>query len=930
MFINKETFEKARSKNALLGFFFAQRTGSRALVRWLGGKIPSEKLYFYRNVPNFVHWKKTPDDVLEQAQAYAGFSDFVPRDLGGRPFAAFSVVRHPLFRIASLYEVSKRDKLLVYHPIAAKSSFEDFYRHVAVDRPYYFHNLCCFRIAGDTSFGAAQEAMNKHYAAVGLTDQIGSLTRVISDNLGWSLDPLRDETPDEEKYASYLTSLAVDEILSKNKDDVQLYEYIRGLGQAQKSGMSSFAADSPSADAPTTTSRSVRTCPNCGNGLETVDDGGGCPNCKTPARTRSLVQLVERVVGPQVAAAGVGQLPLLAFAPTGAERKILAPYFEKLQSVSLYGKYGADHMSGVDVRDMQDKFAPDSFSGAFGILLFDYFPEHEAALAELYRVIAPGGLLFTLILPTRIKPNAEPPEVTKRIQPRPGYFDYIPAGGELLNVKVGQDWLLAAIARNGFEPQQVRILDEPSGETQEWFIGFKPKSAGKAPFRHVPLPRAAKEKKVAKTLPPEQAQRRPVMPSRTSRTPAHGGLTAGFEQEFQIAVDPAFGFRNVNLKLAIPPVPMAGRTASFAEHRGHTVVAVMIGGMLVSEDLGRSWNVLQLSGEEETDFVNCFTTKSGDRLLQVKSPEDATVRAPDLSGAVYRYDKAWNCKSRMVEGQLHHWHGSCSIDQAGETIIWAEYPDNKGKYIPGGEADAVNSRVFRSRDGGATWEVVFSQTWQEIRHFHVVAADPHVPGQWWLSSGDRPSESRVWVSRDDGTTWVDVTDPAPKVLLHRAFQKSAQAVYRFTDIWLGQDEIIWGSDDWLGSPSLVNDLNALPGRRSGARMFRSPRTSPLAPRDAGWIGNPVRSITDLGPALLITTESKQNVLKRPQVYLMSKKNEGLLQELFTIGVEGGGGSGFTFSRASRTLTDGVMFSFRGARDLAELPTRIVRWEIKFD
>jgi hypothetical protein len=92
----------------------------------------------------------------------------------------------------------------------------------------------------------------------------------------------------------------------------------------------------------------------------------------------------------------------------------------------------------------------------------------------------------------------------------------------------------------------------------------------------------------------------------------------------------------------------------------------------------------------------------------------------------------------------------------------------------------------------------------------------------------------------------------------------------------------------------------------------------------------VRSVTDLGPALLITTEGKRDVLKRPQVFLMSKTGEGLLKELFTIQVEGNGPTGFTYSRASRVAVDGVMFSFRGARDLAALPTRIVRWDIKFD
>ena len=203
---------------------------------WCAGsarRFRSDKVYVHHNVPNFVHWKKTPSEDLKNSLAYAGFSEFVPRDLGGRPFAAFSLVRHPVYRIASLYEVSKRDKSLVYHRVAAASSFEDFYRHVAADRPYYFSNLCCYRIANQDSFAAAQEAMSKHYAAVGLADQIAAMTRGIADNIGWSIEPLTDQTSDVVKYAKYLESPALDEILSNNKEDLRLFEYVQSAGSDQ-------------------------------------------------------------------------------------------------------------------------------------------------------------------------------------------------------------------------------------------------------------------------------------------------------------------------------------------------------------------------------------------------------------------------------------------------------------------------------------------------------------------------------------------------------------------------------------------------------------------------------------------------------------------------------------------------------------------------
>jgi hypothetical protein len=348
--------------------------------------------------------------------------------------------------------------------------------------------------------------------------------------------------------------------------------------------------------------------------------------------------------------------------------------------------------------------------------------------------------------------------------------------------------------------------------------------------------------------------------------------------------------------------------------------------VLVSEDLGQSWQCVHLPDARDIEFENCFTTESGDHLLQVKSGQKGVS-----DGTVFLYDSRWSLRSRSSVGR-HRWHGSRSIGQSGNTIMWAEYPYNGAKYTQGQEHLGENSRVWRSLDSGATWEPVFEQTGLEIRHFHTIVPDPYVPRQWWLSSGDRAKESKVWLSSNDGDSWSEVTNPYPQVRLHPIAMHTAQAVHRYTDIWFGPDEVVWGTDDFLGLDLLPDGIDSgtpAGAPRAGARMFRSQRTTPLQPVDAGWIGNPVRSITDVGPALLITTESKTKLLPEPQVFLMAKNGTGLLTELCTIETFSDR-SGFTHSRASAVARNGVFFSFRALRDLATLSPRILKWKVDFD
>ena len=234
---------------------------------------------------------------------------------------------------------------------------------------------------------------------------------------------------------------------------------------------------------PAARSRRLRltSCPICGDPIETVVDGENCPGCNQRARTRSLGPLMEEVVWPAIDQTLAARAPLLAFASVQSERKLI-DHGIALTSVSLYGNYGSEHQEGVDVRDLQ-AFETASFCGAYSILLFDYFLEHERALRELARVIAPGGMFFTLIGPHRILEGNEPPKSEQEIEARADYFDYLPESHGMLDIKVGRRWLLEAIGRSGFDPLHAYVEDVPTGKVHEWFVARREESSRTAGSR---------------------------------------------------------------------------------------------------------------------------------------------------------------------------------------------------------------------------------------------------------------------------------------------------------------------------------------------------------------------------------------------------------------------------------------------------------------
>jgi hypothetical protein len=133
-----------------------------------------------------------------------------------------------------------------------------------------------------------------------------------------------------------------------------------------------------------------RECPCCGGRFRRMSRlvisgwGGICPRCRSHRRHRAIALLLAR-----------GELPgrrLLHFAP----EPLLDPVFHHLSDVE---RVTADLHAPADLRlDITDMDLPDS---SFDLVLcshvLEHVPDDRAALRELHRVLADGGLALVLV-----------------------------------------------------------------------------------------------------------------------------------------------------------------------------------------------------------------------------------------------------------------------------------------------------------------------------------------------------------------------------------------------------------------------------------------------------------------------------------------------------------------------------------------------------
>jgi hypothetical protein len=264
-------------------------------------------------------------------------------------------------------------------------------------------------------------------------------------------------------------------------------------------------------------------------------------------------------------------------------------------------------------------------------------------------------------------------------------------------------------------------------------------------------------------------------------------------KEYSVSLPHGFGAERAIIRLSIPRLP-ADRGYAFSEHvltgGADRLIACGRGGFTISEDLGRTWRSVDLKPFAHLSFMLSRLLPGGEILL-LAIDEEAGVLPPDQAIRLIIADaNGIVLHSAQVNGA--RWHGPRSVDQAGSTLMYAEYTPNSARTASSERRKP--SRVWRSDDFGRSWNMVFEQV--GVRHFHFLQAKPGTTGEWWLASGDAGEESRIWRSTDDGGTWADLTERFGQFVEVGGI-RFPRRLFRLTDLVWTDDGIIWGADDPL-------------------------------------------------------------------------------------------------------------------------------------
>lgn len=183
---------------------------------------------------------------------------------------------------------------------------------------------------------------------------------------------------------------------------------------------------------------------------------------------------------------------------------------------------------------------------------------------------------------------------------------------------------------------------------------------------------------------------------------------------------------------------------------------------------------------------NCHTLKNGNRILQTAEPCDIYLVDPD-----FKLVKKVSAGKRL-------WHGTSSVDSdASGTVMYSEYIATK-------EKSPQPLYVWCSNDFGATWHVAMEKMSSpaygvgECRHFHTCFSDPDIARRWYVTTGDIKRDNCFFYSDDNGRSWskAEVKTIKPSGLIPDQFRNN---VFRFTSSYFDGSDIVWPTDDSLGS-----------------------------------------------------------------------------------------------------------------------------------
>lgn len=137
----------------------------------------------------------------------------------------------------------------------------------------------------------------------------------------------------------------------------------------------------------------------------------------------------------------------------------------------------------------------------------------------------------------------------------------------------------------------------------------------------------------------------------------------------------------------------------------------------------------------------------------------------------YLVDKEGNVKS-VFQGYLGNkpGHQGVCITPNGDIFF--------GEYTLNPERDH-DTKLYRSVDGGSSFDCVLTLKKEEVRHIHFIKYDPY-EDCIWLGTGDRDEECKLMRSFDNGDTWETVGEGSQN--------------WRAIGVCCTKKYLIWGTD----------------------------------------------------------------------------------------------------------------------------------------
>jgi len=150
--------------------------------------------------------------------------------------------------------------------------------------------------------------------------------------------------------------------------------------------------------------------------------------------------------------------------------------------------------------------------------------------------------------------------------------------------------------------------------------------------------------------------------------------------------------------------------------------------------------------------------KSGRIADIVVMPHDpATWIVGVGSGGVWRTDNAGATWTPIFDDETSYSIGAVSVDPTNPSVIWVGTGENHG-----GRHNGFGDGIYRSKDGGGSWEHLGLETSEHISKIIVHPDDPDTvwvasQGPLWSKGGERG----VYKTTDGGKTWANVLAKGP-------------------------------------------------------------------------------------------------------------------------------------------------------------------------